>query len=470
MPSRSPDGTSGRRENLDQHKPALERGIDKLREPFWAFISAQTTASGFLLAALVAALLIANSSFAPQFQALQHYPLGLVIGARTVEWSLQHIVNDGLIALFFFLIGLEVKRELLAGELQDRSRVGLLLCAALGGMLAPAGLYLIFNLGMSGGVASGWGIPMATDTAIAIGVLAALAARVPKSAVTFLVGVAIIDDIGAIVVIAVFYTEQLSWRALFFAGLLFSALLLFNRAGARHPAFYALAGVALWAMIVRSGVHASIAGVIVAATVPARPRLAPAALGKEVKSVLSDVSADADPESVLGDASEHERITDIERIAQQATTPLRRWEDSLELPVAVVVLPLFAFLNAGVAINGEALARLLVDPVPLGIVVGLLIGKPVGLLGGVWLCERLGFARMPAGLSRRHLLGVGLLAGVGFTMSTFIAQLALESAGGTLDSAKLAIVVASAIAAAGGYLVLRSAPKTKSGEAPDRPA
>jgi len=204
-------------ENL---KTGLEKQVDGLREPFAACIGAQTTASTFLLIALFAALVAANSPFAEDLEWIKHFPLGIVFGQHTIEWSLLHLVNDGLIALFFFLIGLEVKRELIAGELQDSSRVGLLISAALGGMAIPAGLYLALNTGLSGGVISGWGIPMATDTAIAMGVLAALAARVPKSVVAFLVGVAIIDDIGAILVIALVYTEQLAWNALATAGLL----------------------------------------------------------------------------------------------------------------------------------------------------------------------------------------------------------------------------------------------------------
>lgn len=205
---------------MENLKTGLEKQIDGLREPFAAFIGAQTTASTFLLIALFAALVAANSPFAEDLEWIKHFPLGIVFGQHTIEWSLLHLVNDGLIALFFFLIGLEVKRELIAGELQDSSRVGLLISAALGGMAIPAGLYLALNTGLSGGVISGWGIPMATDTAIAMGVLAALAARVPKSVVAFLVGVAIIDDIGAILVIALVYTEQLAWNALATAGLL----------------------------------------------------------------------------------------------------------------------------------------------------------------------------------------------------------------------------------------------------------
>jgi len=436
-------------------KLELEKQVDKLRGPFASFVKAQTTASTFLLLALFAALIIANSPYAHELTALQHLSLRLGIGERSFEWSFLHLVNDGLIALFFFLIGLEIKRELVAGELRDLARVGLLLSAAMGGMVVPAGLYLAINANLDGGIVDGWGIPMATDTAIAIGVLASLGTRIPRSVVAFLVGVAILDDIGAILVIAFVYTEQLSWSAMSMAGLLMLWLLILNRAGFRHPFVYAVVGVGLWAAIVQSGIHASIAGVIVAATVPARPRIKPAMLKDEVKSAVSDLDPAADHKEVLADQEFHHQIVGVEKLAQEATTPLRRWEEGLELPVVLLVLPLFAFLNAGVVIDASTLNRLLVEPVALGIIIGLLFGKPIGILAGVWLGIRLGFAQRPDELSQRSLLGVGLLSGVGFTMSTFIAHLALDPESAILESAKLAIVAVSAVAAIIGYIALR---------------
>lgn len=440
---------------MEQLKPKLEQQVDRLRGPFWAFIGAQRTASAFLILALVAALLVTNSPYADLLPDLQAFSLGLIFGGTTYEWSLLHFVNDGLIAIFFFVIGLEVKRELLAGELRDRERVGLLLSAALGGMMVPATLYLAFNLGSAQGLIDGWGIPMATDTAIAIGILAALGSRVPRSVVAFIVGVAIVDDIGAILVIAFAYTQQVCWVWLAFATLLLMLLVLLNLSGIRHPLLYAAAGVVLWIAIVQSGIHASIAGVVVAATVPARPRVPPEELKREVGNVVSAFDDKVEPEQVLGEAGTHRRITEIENLAQEATTPLRRWEDSLGLPVALIILPLFAFLNAGIAIDMQAMQRMLNDPVALGIIAGLVLGKPAGILAGVWLGETLGFAKRPGELSLRRLFGVGLLAGIGFTMSTFIAHLALSQDATTLAAAKLAIVVASTIAAVSGFAVLR---------------
>ncbi|TVO59301.1 Na+/H+ antiporter NhaA [Denitromonas halophila] len=436
-------------------KPALERTIDRLREPFASFIKAQTTTSGFLLLALFAALALANSPLADHYEAIRHFRIGMVFGSQEVSWSALHLVNDGLIALFFVLLGLEVKRELLAGELKDRQRVRLLLAAALGGMVVPASLYVLIHLGMGGDQVQGWGIPMATDTALAIAVLAALGARVPRTAVAFLVGVAIIDDIGAIIVIAVVYTEQVSLPALAASALLFSVLMTFNRAGLRHPVIYALAGVMLWIAIVRSGVHASIAGVVVAITVPARPRIAPESLKRKVHGAVDDMPDDAPPEAVLGEGKTHRKIAKLESLAQVATTPLRRWEDGLELPVALIVLPLFVFMNAGLPVDSDGLAQILTDPVGLGVVVALIVGKPAGLLTGIFIAERCGWATRPEALSWRRLFGIGALAGIGFTMSTFIANLAFDPASPALAVAKLSIMAASTIAAIAGYCALR---------------
>jgi NhaA family Na+:H+ antiporter len=436
-------------------RPDLERQVDKLRGPFAAFVKAQTTASGLLLLALLMSLVLANSPLAGLYTELQHYRVGLHVGERAFDWSLLHFVNDGLIAVFFFLIGLEVKRELLAGELQDRARVRLLLGAALGGMLLPACIYLGINALAPDGEVHGWGIPMATDTALAIGVLAALGARAPRSVVAFLVGLAILDDIGAILVIALFYTERLALEPLAVALALLLVKMLFNRAGIRHPFVYMSGAILLWLAIVQSGIHASIAGVIAAATVPARPRIKPDAMKRRLREAVADVPADPQPEHVLGEAQTHRQITEVERLAQESTTPVRRWENGLELPVALIVLPLFVFLNAGIPISSQDLFGSFSEPVALGILLGLVVGKPAGILAGVWLSERLAGARRPPELTFQRLLGVGLLAGVGFTMSTFIANLALGVGSAALQTAKLAIVMASAVAATAGYLALR---------------
>lgn len=437
-------------------KPLLEKKLETIKEPFSEFVGAQTTASLILVGALLAGLILANSPYAHAFETLIHYRVGLVWGDRVLDWTLLHLVNDGLIALFFFLIGLEVKREFIAGELQDPRRQGLLLSAALGGMALPALLYLAVNLSSSEGVPDGWGIPMATDTALAMGVLAALAARVPRALVAFLVGVAVIDDIGAILVIALFYTESLAWGALAATAGLLLLLALLNLGGFRHPLVYALVGLALWGAIVQSGVHASIAGVIVALTVPARPRIRPRRWRRVVRRKVDALPSEVPPEQVLGDEAVHARISEVEQAARDATTPVRRWENALDLPVSLLILPLFAFLNAGIEITPALLQGMLGDPVAIGIALGLIAGKPAGLLLGIRLGQWLGLASRPPELTTQRLLGLGMLAGIGFTMSTFIAHLALGADTTELGRAKLAILCASLLAAVAGYLMLRT--------------
>lgn len=443
-------------------KPALEHHVDKLRKPFAEFAHAQATAGAALLIALIVSLFLANSSAADDFQQLQHYTLGLIFGDISLTTSFLHFVNDGLITCFFFLIGLEFKRELLAGELRDASRIRLLLAAAFGGMVAPALIYLAINHVLPDGYLHGWGIPMATDTAIAIAILTVLGSRVPQSMIAFLVGLAIIDDIGAISVIAIFYTESLATQPLLIGFGIFSLLLFANAAGLRHPVAYAVGGILLWAAIVQSGIHASLAGVIVAATVPARPRVHPAEVKAEVRQAAEELSAHTGPEEVLGKEEEHERIVQVEQIAQEGTIPLRRWEHGLELPVALVILPLFVFLNAGITLSADTFRALLDDPVAIGVFLGLVVGKPIGIVLGVLSVERMGWSRRPDSMTNPRLLGMGMLAGIGFTMSTFIANLALKESSAGLLSVKLSIILASAVAATAGLMFLVAIDRKKS--------
>lgn len=428
--------------------------MDKLREPFAEFAHAQATAGAALLIALLVALALANSSAADGFEHLKHYTLGLVFGDRLLTTSLLHFVNDGLITLFFFLIGLEFKRELLAGELREASRIKLLLAAALGGMLVPALIYLVVNYVLAGGYLHGWGIPMATDTAIAIAILTVLGNRIPQSMIAFLVGLAIIDDIGAITVIAIFYTESLDALSLLCGTGIFSLLLIANAAGLRHPAAYAIGGVLLWAAIVQSGIHASLAGVIVALTVPARPRIHPAEVKVDVRKAAAELSPHTEPKEVLAKEEEHERIVQLEQIAQEGSIPLRRWEHGLGLPVALVILPLFVFLNGGITLSADTFRASLDDPVAIGAFLGLVLGKPVGILTGVCLAEKMSWSRRPDAMTNRRLVGLGMLAGIGFTMSTFIANLALKDSAEGLVSVKISIIMASVVAAAAGLLFL----------------
>jgi Na+:H+ antiporter, NhaA family len=279
---------------------------------------------------------------------------------------------------------------------------------------------------------------MATDTALAVGVLALAGPLLPRALTAFLVGLAIVDDMGAVLVIALFYTPSVHPQVLGLAGY----------AGLRHPLIYAAGTLGLWLGMHLSGIHASVAGILAAATVPARPRIPHQGLARRLGRL-------ARPADVLANEEQHRALEDIEREAHQARTPLRSWEHSLQLPVGLLILPLFAFLNACVSLEPERLARLLDDPVALGVLLGLVVGKPAGICGACWLAVRAGLARLPEGMDGRSLAGIGLLAGIGFTMATFIANLGLGGVPERLETAKLAILCASASALAGALLLLR---------------
>ncbi len=440
-------------------KSALEHYVDRLREPFRQFLRTQRVASGLLLSALLAALFMVNAGWTDTYREIQQLTVAVQLGSYQLSGNLLGWVDDGLIALFFFLIGLEIKRELIAGALQDKARRRLLIATALGGMAVPAVLYAVINAVSGQGIPRGWGIPMATDTALAIGVLALLRSRVPPGLTGLLVGLAIVDDIGAVLVIACFYTATVAWPALGVATVAFLVLMVANYAGLRHPLLYLIGGVVLWLSVHDAGIHASIAGVLTAFTVPARPRLELGRFARSLRRFHRRLRGRAGRSDVLADAARHAEVAAVERHARRATTPLRRWEDALDLPVALFILPAFVFLNSGLSIDADALRKLAVDPVALGIMAGLVAGKPMGILGAFFLATRLGVAGLPAGIGWRHLLGLGLVGGIGFTMSTFIANLALVSEGETA-SAKLAILVGSVAAGTAGLLVLWNASRS----------
>ena len=372
-------------------------------------------ASGILLfAAAAAAMVMANSPAARLYDAFLGTPVEVRVGAFQIAKPLLLWINDGLMALFFFLVGLELKREVLEGELSRPAQVALPAIAAVAGMAAPAGLYAALNWGDAGAM-RGWAIPTATDIAFALGVLSLLGERVPASLKMFLLSLAILDDLGAIVIIALFYTEKLSLASLGVAACALVALALLNRRGVRAFAPYALIGLAMWAAVLKSGVHATLAGVALALFIPLR----------------------------TGDAGEE--------------APLARLERELHPTVAYCIVPLFAFANAGVPLQGVTLAAF-AHGVPAGIALGLLAGKGLGVFGSVFLAVKLGLARLPENANFAHMAGIALLCGIGFTMSLFIAGLAFEEDTARLVvEGRLGILCGSALAGMAGYLVLRMA-------------
>ncbi len=442
----------------------LEKGFASVVTPFRGFIRDQKTASLLLLGCTLLALVIANSPLAHQYESLIETRIGFVFGGSDFVMSLRLWVNDGVMALFFFILGLEIKRELLVGELREPARSVPVVAAAAGGMLMPALLYFVLNQGSDTG--QGWAIPMATDTAFAIGILALLGARVPAGLTTFLLALAIMDDMGAVLVIALFYSDSISMLYLCIALGLLVALIIINLLGVRHPIAFFIGGGMVWLAMLGSGVHATMAGILVAITVPARPARSPHAFVRRSRQLIDEfekieTSRDSTP-PVLAEPKKHTVIERLQETAAQATTPLQLWERALEHPVALFVLPLFALVNAGIAVQPAALPALLGDSLALGIVVGLVVGKLAGISLATLAILALGLGRLPGGMQRRHLPGLGLLGGMGFTMSIFIAGLGFADQPEKLLIAKTAILTASLIAGVGGYLWLRLA-------APDHP-
>lgn len=412
-----------------------------------------------LLSCTIGALVWANSPWAASYEALWHTRVILGFGPYALQKDLHFWVNDFLMALFFFVVGLEIKRETLMGELASLRQASLPIMGALGGILVPASIYHFLN--PEGPTAPGWGIPMATDIAFALGVLALLGSRVPLSLKVFLTALAIVDDLAAVLVIAVFYTAAISWPWLLLGALCLTASFAANRLGVRHTLPYGLIGCLLWLAIFLSGVHATIAGVALALTIPTRSVLRPRAFLEHARSVLRRFESASDREvpeddSLIGD--DLERQTAIEALedgCEKAQSPLYRLEHALHPWVAFAIMPIFALANAGVPLSGD-LRSSLTHPVTLGVILGLAVGKPLGIFTFTWLATRLQISSLPEGIRWSQIHGAAWLAGIGFTMSMFIANLALPDAS-LLTSAKLGILLASLGAGLIGYLLLRMA-------------
>jgi NhaA family Na+:H+ antiporter len=431
----------------------LQRGLENIHNPFSSFISAQTTSSWLLLFATLIALWWANSNYYYSYQLLTQTPIGFIVGDNKVSAPLKHIINDGLMVIFFFLLGLEIKREVLAGDLALPENRRMLILCAIGGMICPALIYSYFNWSLESQI--GWGIPMATDTAFAIGVLTIVRKHIPKSLLAFLVGLAIVDDVGAILVIALFYTQEVSMLYLLSTSAFILLLITGNYAGVRQPYFYIFVGIATWWMMLKSGIHPTFAGVVIAMTVPAHPNITSEKLLTKTKKVITSLQKQSQSIDVLGNRSDHNHVLEVRNFAESASTPLRRWEDALELPVTLFILPLFVLVNAGIPFSFGLVTDSIHQPTGLGIITGLVLGKLIGISGACWLGLRFKIGRLPNGIIIHHIIGVSLIAGIGFTMSTFIATLGFESQPALLQSAKSSIMIASFISALLGFIYLR---------------
>ena len=432
--------------------------IDRFLNPFRDFAAHKLAGAGLLLAATAFALVWANSPLAPSYHALFQTPFGVSAGPLEIKKSLLHWINDGLMGFFFFVVGLEIKREVLAGHLRSRRRAALPIAGALGGMVVPALLYLALN--PTAATARGWGVPMATDIAFALGALAVLGERVSVGLKVFLTALAIVDDIGAIIVIAVFYTEGVALVSLIGGGALFALAVALNRAGMESSVAYFVLGTLVWLAFLKSGVHATLAAVLMAFAIPARRRVDGASFEERVQALLGRLRA-------VGLPARRELLTDEQQavvegmavLLEDATAPLQRLEHVLLPIVTFFVLPAFALANAGVSVGGGFFAALL-DEIALGVVVGLFVGKQAGILGFSWAAVRLGAADLPAGVTWRQIHGVAILGGIGFTMSLFVAALAFPGPA-EQDLAKVGILVASLLSSVVGLAVLRSAMRAR---------
>lgn len=422
-----------------------ERAFTRLLSPFEEFIHRQTTSGLLLMGAATLALILANSDLAGGYQHLVHSMAGFQIGNFGLQMSLHHWVNDALMALFFFVVGMELKREILVGELADIRKSALPIVAAIGGMVVPAAIFFAFN--PEGDASRGWGIPMATDIAFAVGALALLANRVPKALVTFLVALAIVDDLGAVLVIALFYTSELSLPWLGIAGFLVATLVAFNFAGIRRAIPYFCIAVLLWYAMLQSGVHATLAGVLGAFCVPARPKYDPSLFSRYVRELMSRFDASYKSGANIMTNEKLEIVVQaLEDGVKGVQTPLQSLERDWHLPVAFLVIPIFALFNAGIPIELASMSEALLHPVTLGVMFGLLIGKFVGITAACWLAIKLGIAELPTGARFTQVAGVAVLGGIGFTMSIFIAELGFSNHPDYLLLAKTGILGASLLA------------------------
>lgn len=423
--------------------------------PFDEFIHRQSTSGVLLLSCGVLAMVLANSPLSGAYWHLVHTPLTLQLGDHKLSMSLHHWINDGLMTLFFLLVGLELKREFLVGELSDLRKAVAPAVAAVGGMVVPALCYLSVN--PSGESVAGWGIPMATDIAFAVGALAILGSRVPKSLLIFLVALAIVDDLGAILVIALFYTQKLQLDGVVWSAFIVAGMVALNFLGVRRILPYLLMGALLWLALHYTGVHATLAGVICAFVIPARPKYDPEAFSSQVKRLVAKFdSACESGMSVYQNAYLRAYVQALGSVSRLVLAPLQRLEHSLHIPVTYIVIPLFALANAGVPLSVFSAGDEGFSSVTLGVMLGLLVGKPLGIAGSTWLVWKLGWGRLPEGCHMGHVLGVSLLGGIGFTMSFFIAELAFVGAEQTLLYAKAGVLAGSLLAGVAGTLVLFS--------------
>ena len=424
---------------------------------FFSFFRYNVSGGMLLMLMAVLAMIVANSPWSSYYSAFLQYPISLKFGDFNIlnhhgePLNMALFINDCLMVIFFFHVGLEIKREILVGELSSVKKASLPIFAAIGGMVVPVSIYFLFNDSLIG--SRGAAIPMATDIAFSLGILSMLGKRVPLGLKIFLTAFAVVDDIGGILVIALFYNSGIELSSLFIALALLLALVGLNQLKVQTRFLYVLLGIAVWYFVLQSGIHSTIAGVLVAFTIPAKPRLR---IQKYINRIKR--SADVFPESkqksiVLTNDQIHE-LKNIEAASDRVISPLQYMEDKLKMLVNFFILPLFAFANAGVALNGDGE---LWGAVTFAVMGGLILGKPIGIFAMTWLSVKLRLVSLPDEVSWKMILGVGCLGGVGFTVSLFIANLSFDSVSQEmLNQAKLGIIIGSVVSGVIGYLLLRA--------------
>jgi len=428
----------------------LRKGL--IESSFEKFFKKLSRGSFPLFAAMIAAIIWGNLS-SDGYKTFWHTEISIAFGGLHIEKSLAHWIDEALMTLFFFLVGLEIKREILIGELASFKKALLPVAAAAGGMIVPAAIYAYFNSNTP--AASGWGIPMATDIAFSLAVLAVLGRRVPFGIAVFLSAFAIADDLGAVLIIAVFYTETILWGYLLVAALFLCALFLANFLWIKKPLVYVFLGIGLWMAFLGSGIHATIAGVLVALCIPAKGKYDTTTFINNIRKHLNDFQCGSDEcgYSILLNKEHLNAVHNIELSCHEVETPLQRFEYSLHIWVAFLILPLFALANSGIAFGQMDIGSALTDSIMYGIVLGLVLGKPIGIFLFTFLTAKLVNAPLMGGVKWRHILGASMLGGIGFTMSLFISGLSFPD-GQMAEIAKLGIILGSLISGVMGIIVL----------------
>ncbi len=436
-----------------EYNAPWEKAFDRVLSPLEEFIHRQTTSAVLLMLCAIGALVLANSSWNEAYHQLLEIHLTIGVPGFEISKSLHHWINDGLMAVFFFVIGLELKREILVGELANLKQAMLPIIAAIGGMVVPVLIYISFN--PAGHTFDGWGVPMATDIAFALGTLALLGKRIPKNLLTFLVALAIVDDLGAVLVIAMFYTETINLFALITAAIILAMLVAINLGGIRRPLPYVLLGIVLWVAMLKSGVHATLAGIFLAFTIPMHPKYDPERFLVQIHDMVEQIKQAYQQENniVINDAL-RSRVRALGKGTKLVQAPAQIMEHTMHLPSAYLIIPIFSLANSGIPIDWSSFGSIISHPVSVGITAGLVLGKLLGIAGFSWLAVKAGLTVLPHGLNFKHIVGVALMGGIGFTMSIFIAELGFAHSPEDLLMAKTGILFASLLAGVGGFLWL----------------